>query len=230
MVPCLLRIAYPHAITIMRASSYNPSNSPASRVCADPRRLAVALVCVGNRLFPYASFSRSPFPPSVLAAPSIPPVRLCLYRFPAASSTPKARYSPPPHWERLANIGFISSHDMGGGHERRSRIVDLEEMMLMEAIRQSLAEEEERKRKEEREREKGKGKEPVAHDNHRNGEASGSAQTGEDGSLDGFRNLAQIVVADKDAQTTEHVEDAEGSEGKGVAVSVGGVVGVEETR
>ena len=56
--------------------------------------------------------------------------------------------------ERLANIGFIAPGSGGPGPmlsraDRRSRIVDLEEMMLMEAIRLSLAEEEERKARQE---------------------------------------------------------------------------------
>ncbi|KAF8250929.1 hypothetical protein K440DRAFT_113436 [Wilcoxina mikolae CBS 423.85] len=57
--------------------------------------------------------------------------------------------------ERLANLGFISpaaaresAGMLNAVNNRRSRIVDLEEMMLMEAIRLSLAEEEERKRRE----------------------------------------------------------------------------------
>jgi len=61
--------------------------------------------------------------------------------------------------DRLASLGFIPPRilssspgqlgvpNVGGRNERRSRIVDLEEMMLMEAIRLSLAEEEDRKRR-----------------------------------------------------------------------------------
>lgn len=61
--------------------------------------------------------------------------------------------------DRLANMGLISARDRTDvGTGRRSRIVDLEEMMLMEAIRQSLEEEEVRKRKEEEEERKKRGK------------------------------------------------------------------------
>lgn len=61
--------------------------------------------------------------------------------------------------ERLSSLGFLTESrnrhsrtnllEIGGSREnnRRSRLVDLEEMMLMEAIRLSLAEEEERKRR-----------------------------------------------------------------------------------
>lgn len=51
----------------------------------------------------------------------------------------------------------IPSHNIRDGslfNERRSRVIDLEEMMLMEAIRLSLAEEEDRKRREEIKEEK----------------------------------------------------------------------------
>ncbi|KAL7266560.1 SNF1-interacting protein [Rhizina undulata] len=75
--------------------------------------------------------------------------------------------SGPSTEERLAALGlplgsFGPSSNSGGGSgllgipsggpgNRRSRMVDLEEMMLMEAIRLSLAEEEERKKREEKE-------------------------------------------------------------------------------
>jgi hypothetical protein len=69
-----------------------------------------------------------------------------------------ARSRDPSVEERLSSLGFISRRDAvspGSRTERRSRIVDLEEMMFMEAIRLSLAEDEERKRREaEREKEK----------------------------------------------------------------------------
>jgi hypothetical protein len=55
--------------------------------------------------------------------------------------------------ERLASLGFLAPSgppsNAGDRREHRSRMVDLEEMMLMEAIRLSLAEEDERKRREE---------------------------------------------------------------------------------
>lgn len=48
-----------------------------------------------------------------------------------------------------STLGLPTNVHRDGSFERRSRVIDLEEMMLMEAIRLSLAEEEERKRKEE---------------------------------------------------------------------------------
>ncbi|KAH0614452.1 uncharacterized protein H6S33_000088 [Morchella sextelata] len=54
-----------------------------------------------------------------------------------------------------STLGPSSAHrDSSLFNERRSRVIDLEEMMLMEAIRLSLAEEEERKRKVELEEQK----------------------------------------------------------------------------
>jgi protein subunit release factor B len=92
----------------------------------------------------------------------------------------------------------------GGNNNRRSRIVDLEEMMLMEAIRLSLAEEEERKRREkekeeEEARKKGKGKE-------REDQEEGDPERG-------FSSLAEMVEGDCGGEV----------EGKGkVVVEVGG--------
>jgi len=93
----------------------------------------------------------------------------------------------------------------GGNNNRRSRIVDLEEMMLMEAIRLSLAEEEERKRREKEKEEeearkkKGKGKE-------REDQEEGDPERG-------FSSLAEMVEGDCGGEV----------EGKGkVVVEVGG--------
>ncbi|TGZ82264.1 hypothetical protein EX30DRAFT_370932 [Ascodesmis nigricans] len=80
------------------------------------------------------------------------------------SGRERERHSPDVSIEQnLINMGFISrretsrerqhAHDVSGGNRERThgrhRIADLEEMMLMEAIRLSLVEEEERKKREE---------------------------------------------------------------------------------
>ncbi|KAI5782632.1 hypothetical protein EDC01DRAFT_751610 [Geopyxis carbonaria] len=142
--------------------------------------------------------------------------------------------------QRLASLGFISPRDSsreatGGGllnvggsrSERRSRMVDLEEMMLMEAIRLSLAEEEERKAREDAllaknrdqlqrqnsgERAEGKGK-SVDRTHSDSGSAGSSASFASanerppevpenagsaDESMFNFRSLAAMITADEE--------------------------------
>jgi hypothetical protein len=92
--------------------------------------------------------------------------------------------------ERLQGLGLI-----GGGN----RVQDLEELMMMEAIRLSLREEEERKRREEEEaRKKGKGKE-------RERERSVGGTAGEGPS--GCGGADRVVGKNEGA---EHVEDSNG--------------------
>jgi hypothetical protein len=95
-----------------------------------------------------------------------------------------------PMEERLQGLGLI-----GGGN----RVQDLEELMMMEAIRLSLREEEERKRREEEEaRKKGKGKE-------RERERSVGGTAGEGPS--GCGGADRVVGKNEGA---EHVEDSNG--------------------
>jgi hypothetical protein len=95
--------------------------------------------------------------------------------------------------ERLQGLGLIS-----GGN----RAQDLEEMMVLEAIRLSLREEEERKRREEEEaRRKGKGKE-----RERERSVGGTAAAGESSS-------AGVV---RKAEGPEHVEDSSNGVGAGL--------------
>ncbi|KAK6539954.1 SNF1-interacting protein [Orbilia ellipsospora] len=81
-----------------------------------------------------------------------------------AASTTSVNTPEPPQRSENASTGAMpvpSANPPSALHNalRRARMVDLEEMMLMEAIRLSLAEEEERKKKEEKERKEKEAKE-----------------------------------------------------------------------
>jgi hypothetical protein len=145
--------------------------------------------------------------------------------------------------ERLASLGFIPPRALssspgqlgvpnaGNRNERRSRIVDLEEMMSMEAIRLSLAEEEDRKRREAEAEAKKKKEEEQAGGpadgkgksvDRSNGSSSSSAvERVEDAGVVGH---GIPVLGDRDE--TEGTGDI----GKSAVVEVGSVGAREEAR
>lgn len=145
--------------------------------------------------------------------------------------------------DHLMSLGFISprgspnspgllgvSHT-GSRSERRSRIVDLEEMMLMEAIRLSLAEEEDRKRREAEAETKKKQEEQQA-----GGPSDGKGKSVD--RSDGFASSSAVEhVGDAGAvglgiPVLGEREESEGAGGigKGAVVEVGRVVAGEEAR
>lgn len=145
--------------------------------------------------------------------------------------------------ERLASLGFITPRgspnsagmlavsNAGSRNERRSRIVDLEEMMLMEAIRLSLAEEEDRKRREAEAEAKKKREEQQA-----SAPADGKGKSVDRGagssSSSAVEHVEDAGVVGRGIPVLGEREESEGAEGigKGAVVEVGRVGASEEAR
>lgn len=116
---------------------------------------------------------------------------------------PGAMFLPPPR----------------GSSSRRSRMDDLEDMMMMEAIRLSLASEEERRRKEEKDVQKEtKKKEKERKKSEKAAKKSGLYTTGSNQSNAGFDSLASSSFGRVDSGSSSILSDEPPSTAKGKTV------------